>query len=955
MGNNNLQRKYSLRKFKGVGLASAVIALCFANGTVSADVSSGAELVSDTTKVESTKSVTFKDDTDKSKTVKVDAVLEKGTVEPTKANSNTGDVDGNDTLNFKSEATVNYKLDSDKSDLKPAETVKVGTGTVTTPYDKKGLSYDTDGKDYRESTVAKTGDAVTEATGKKDTVEVNGKVYEYVRSEVKDAEKVTYEKTNFNDIEAKVSPEGMHNKLGEIDYTKTTGKVYLVEETADGQYGKFVVVNGVASDEDAVKKWKAGQTDAKDFTKANVTLEKGDTILVLDKDTYAVGEGKERVKKTAIQRTESEPIPPVDVTATFDGNQLLNDGNVYNSTIQKETSKITIKDAGQDATVGSVDDVNKEVDNVTLLKFDTSNKLEGKTLTAYDNNNSRNVAFKVLAEVNSVNTQTAVLSDYLKDINSTYYSIVKFFKSYASESEGSKELINSKEEALNNYIQETVDYIKQNDIKFGIVDNKLVFYNSDEQKISALKNKIENTKTVLDGLTSKISGSSSSENILPRTEITYTGELTYNSNAEKLLSGNLTVNYKEASYGSGGEVVTKTVVSDEEMELKKLNFKGKVTINQNQNLIELVRSSSEEKNNQEVETSSTITYSKKEVISPIRAYKVYGDEKAEVTHYYKEQVPKEIINELKGTVVMKYVDQNGNQLAEDTILKDNVTVAQVKTVEKDGKQVEVSRDTVSVEYSANPQKELTVDGVKFKLKGILPAGDKFKNTVEEKGLVQEGTTTLVYEYRLSMDAETVEIPEYNGGATPLDPPIVEIPEYEGGVVPIDPPVVEIPEYKGGVAPIDPPVVEIPEYEGGVGMIDPPVVEIPEYEGGVVPIDPPVVEIPEYKLPEEPTPQPDPTPNRNPQPKEEPKLEQPKKEEPKKNLPKEELKREELKQKDSTPIPSKEERNHHNSTPVNNVEELPQTGTGNEFAIFGAAASSILAGLGLVVPSLKKED
>ena len=905
MGNNNLQRKYSLRKFKGVGLASAVIALCFANGTVSADVSTGAELVSDTTKVESTKSVTFKDDTDQSKTVKFDAVLEKGTVEPTKANSNTGNVDGNDTLNFKSEATVNYKLDSDKSDLKPAETVKVGTGTVTTPYDKKGLSYDTDGKDYRESTVAKTGDAVTEATGKKDTVEVNGKVYEYVRSEVKDAEKVTYEKTNFNDIEAKVSPEGLHNKLGEIDYTKTTGKVYLVEEIADGQYGKFVVANGVASDEDAVKKWKAGQTEAKDFTKANVTLEKGDTILVLDKDTYAVGEGKKRVKKTAIQRTDSEPIQPVDATATFEGNQLLNDGNVHNSTIQKQTSKITIKDAAQDDTIGTSDDVDKEVENVTLLKFDTSNKLEGKTLTAYDNNNSRNVSFKVLDEVNSVDVQTAALSDYLKDINSTYYSIVKFFKSYASESEGSKELINSKEEALNNYIQETVDYIKQNDIKFGIVDNNLVFYNSDEQKISVLKNKIENTKTVLDGLTSKISGSSSSENILPRTETSYTGELTYNSNVEKLLSGNLTVKYHQDSYGNSGEVVTKTVISDKETDLDKINFEGKVTINQNQNLIELAQSSSEENNDEVVETSSTITYSKKEVISPIRAYKVYGDEKAEVTHYYKEQVPKEIINELKGTVVMKYVDQNGNQLAEDIILKDNVTVAQVKTVEKDGKQVEVSRDTVSVEYSANPQKELTVDGVKFKLKGILPAGDKFKNTEEEKGLVQEGITTLVYEYVMQIEAPKDDKPEFN----------------EGRVVPIDPPVVEI----------------------------------PEYEGGVVPIDPPVVEIPEYKLPEEPTPQPDPTPNQNPQPKEEPKLEQPKKEEPKKNLPKEELKREEPKQKDSTLIPSKDESDYHNSTPVNKVEELPQTGMGNEFAIFGVAASSILAGLGLVVPSLKKED
>ena len=39
----------------------------------------------------------------------------------------------------------------------------------------------------------------------------------------------------------------------------------------------------------------------------------------------------------------------------------------------------------------------------------------------------------------------------------------------------------------------------------------------------------------------------------------------------------------------------------------------------------------------------------------------------------------------------------------------------------------------------------------------------------------------------------------------------------------------------------------------------------------------------------------------------------------------------------------------------NRQMLPQPGTGNEVAIFGAAASAILAGLGLVVPSKKKED
>ena len=98
---------------------------------------------------------------------------------------------------------------------------------------KKGLAYDTDGKDYRESTVTQPGTVVSKDTGKKDTVEANGKVYEYAgKSEVEGAEKLTYDKTRFNDIEAPVSPEGMHNKLGEIDYTKTKGKVYLVEENS---------------------------------------------------------------------------------------------------------------------------------------------------------------------------------------------------------------------------------------------------------------------------------------------------------------------------------------------------------------------------------------------------------------------------------------------------------------------------------------------------------------------------------------------------------------------------------------------------------------------------------------------------------------------------------------------------------------------------------------------------
>ena len=45
------------------------------------------------------------------------------------------------------------------------------------------------------------------------------------------------------------------------------------------------------------------------------------------------------------------------------------------------------------------------------------------------------------------------------------------------------------------------------------------------------------------------------------------------------------------------------------------------------------------------------------------------------------------------------------------------------------------------------------------------------------------------------DVKTVEKPDYDGGATPLDPPTVDIPEYKGGVVPLDPPIVDKSELK----------------------------------------------------------------------------------------------------------------------------------------------------------------
>ena len=100
------------------------------------------------------------------------------------------------------------------------------------------------------------------------------------------------------------------------------------------------------------------------------------------------------------------------------------------------------------------------------------------------------------------------------------------------------------------------------------------------------------------------------------------------------------------------------------------------------------------------------------------------------------------------------------------------------------------------------------------------------------------------------------------------------------------------------------------------------------------------------------PNPEPNPKHKPDLKPESKPES--KQEPKQESKTEETKKEEIKPNDVTA--SNEEINHQLSvSTTKKVEELPQTGTGNEFEIFGAAASSILASLGFVIKGNRKKE
>lgn len=215
MFKNNKKEIFSIRKFKngrsdsvkvGTSILLSSMALFNSGAPLFAAEINGSQLpevVSNTDKVSSDKATTF-NNSNGEKIFSVDAVLGKDVAEPTKANNNTGTPDGTDTLNVKSEAKVNYILDEDKSKLKDSKTVEAGSGAIKTPYDKKGLAYDTDGKDYRESTIDKSGITLSEETEKEEIIKANGKAYQLQRSEVVDKDKFKYENTMFNDIEAKV-------------------------------------------------------------------------------------------------------------------------------------------------------------------------------------------------------------------------------------------------------------------------------------------------------------------------------------------------------------------------------------------------------------------------------------------------------------------------------------------------------------------------------------------------------------------------------------------------------------------------------------------------------------------------------------------------------------------------------------------------------------------------------
>ena len=741
MFKNTKKEKFSLRKYKDgrtesklIGaIAILGIAMLAGGGTVSANVSSDGknetELVSKFEKVSSTAKTTFIDDQNPEKKVTVDAVADIRYNRPTKANQNTGDADGTDSVKFNSNATVNYLLEDDSSKLKDSKKVAGEEGTVATPYDKKGIAYDTDGKDYRESTVEKTGTAIDEDTGKEAVIKVNDKEYKWIRSEVVDGNKATYQKTKFNDVEAPVSPEGMHNSLGEINYGKITGKVYLVEETSDGHYGKFVEANGVTSDEDAVAKWKNGQATAKDFTKENVTLKEGDTVLVMDRDTYAHGSGTRTVNTVEYRREKVPAKPEYNYTEGFNRTEGIPGKPTYAFWMQSITGEFPT--IGDDYIFGTADDGKVNFKDENILYYNNISKNLPPGITDSKNHHFKNES----------------LQEILEAMHAEIYGVLEYFDRNVKNETDRKELQARREELAQN-ITNTINMIKQNQIKVLLEsENGLMFSQGNPEVLKKLRTQIEETQSVLSDL--EISLGTTVEklpeyNRLKNVTLTKKGVLKY-SRANGFQSGFINSYHKAAEpehYSDWEKVYPEIETREDSVYVNK----GAVTISDNLSNINVVNENSTtnetELTKKDVTTKEETNYVVKEIITPIRAYKVMGEGETVVNHYYR--------------LVTKQSD--------DPVKPEKPSW----TLPLDAPENEVP------EYEG----------------GVSSAEPPVLEVPEYEGGVSP------------IEPPVLEVPEFNGGASSIEPPVLEVPEFKGGVSSDRPAILEVPEYRGSfVEPI----------------------------------------------------------------------------------------------------------------------------------------------------------
>ena len=151
------------------------------------------------------------------------------------------------------------------------------------------------GKRYEGKITSLNNEVLNKLKKEDEVIEKDGEKYHKVDT-ILEKHEGTSNETTFNDITVHANPGKLHNEDGSIRYNniKEGSRVWLVSETSENHYGKYVLATKTAAADDSwvVETFKKGEGNAKDFTKENINSEggikEGDTILVVEKNEVSL-------------------------------------------------------------------------------------------------------------------------------------------------------------------------------------------------------------------------------------------------------------------------------------------------------------------------------------------------------------------------------------------------------------------------------------------------------------------------------------------------------------------------------------------------------------------------------------------------------------------------------------------------------------------------------------------
>ena len=151
------------------------------------------------------------------------------------------------------------------------------------------------GKRYEGKITSLNEEVLNKLKKEDEIIEKDGNKYHKIDTKLEKHEGTSNE-TTFNDITVHANPGKLHNEDGSIRYNniKEGSRVWLVSETSENHYGKYVLATKTSTTDDSwvVETFKKGEGNAKDFTKENINSEggikEGDTILVVEKNEVSL-------------------------------------------------------------------------------------------------------------------------------------------------------------------------------------------------------------------------------------------------------------------------------------------------------------------------------------------------------------------------------------------------------------------------------------------------------------------------------------------------------------------------------------------------------------------------------------------------------------------------------------------------------------------------------------------